>query len=67
VKTIDTEALLAELQKCGTDERDIRPVMILARHINSVLEDMRCEVEDVADERIQRARDRDNYWRSYDY
>lgn len=66
MKTIDTEALLAELQRCGTDDRDIRPIMILARHVNSALEDMKYDVEDIADDRIQKARDRDNYWSSYD-
>lgn len=61
MRAIDTDKLLMELQKCGTDERDIRPIMILARHFNSAIEYMRDDVEDIADERIGRYHRRNDY------
>lgn len=64
---IDLDGFLAELQMCGTDERIIRPLMVLVRHVNSALDGMRCEVEDIADARIQDARDRESHWRTHDY
>lgn len=59
---IDLDELMAELQKCGTDERIIRPLMVLARHVNSSLENMKTEVEDVADERITKYHRRNDHY-----
>jgi hypothetical protein len=60
MRTINLDDLQADLHKMGVDERLIRGLLELGRHINSVLEDMKYDIEDIADDRIQKARDRDN-------
>jgi hypothetical protein len=66
MRTINVDDLQSDLHKMGVDERLTRGLLELARHVNSALEDMKYDVEDIADDRIQRACDRDNYWSSYD-
>lgn len=62
---ISLDDLKSDLQKSGTDERLTRALLILAGHINTAFDGMGPEVEDIADDRITRYHERQNYWGAY--
>jgi hypothetical protein len=67
MRTVDLDELESELQSKGTDERFVRAVMILARHVNRALEGSSSDIDDRIDERIQRDRERCERQSRYDY
>lgn len=54
---IDPTALLEQLNRFGTDERTIRPIMLLVERVNEILDGL----DDHIDERISLAKQAELY------